>query len=339
MTKEIGNSDILDTWAASGVVVAPSGAKIDNGWDLGEQPPHEYANWLANSIGKAVNHILQNGIPAWNATTAYLTGNIAQVSGTVYRAKADNTNDSPPSNTWQAIAEFPVKNSLENDAGAHQLVGDAESPGNDKIYGTNASGVKGWQPAPAQAGGFKTGDIKTKYGNSPDAGFVRLNGLTIGNAASVATERADADTEALFIYLWDEDPNIVVSGARGASAADDYAANKRITLPDVKGRNLVAIDGMGGANASRITDTGDGNSGIDGTVLGASGGVDRHQLIVPEMPSHTHEGTKRSLVNIDVPQNNFWLSDGSTETGAAGGDLPHTNLQPTIIIGTVYLKL
>lgn len=38
------------------------------------------------------------------------------------------------------------KNSIEDDGGDLQLVGDAASPGNSQYYGTDSSGVKGWQP-------------------------------------------------------------------------------------------------------------------------------------------------------------------------------------------------
>lgn len=37
------------------------------------------------------------------------------------------------------------KNSIEDDGGDLQLVGDAASPGNSQYYGTDISGVKGWQ--------------------------------------------------------------------------------------------------------------------------------------------------------------------------------------------------
>src|SRR5579872_1897697 len=59
-----------------------------------------------------------------------------------------------------------------------------------------------------------TGDEKIRYGTGPLAGFVRENGLTIGNAVSGATERANADTQNLFIYLYGTDPNLVVSGGQ-----------------------------------------------------------------------------------------------------------------------------
>jgi hypothetical protein len=42
---------------------------------------------------------------------------------------------------------------------------------------------------------MSTGDLKVKYATGPLTGFVRTNGLTIGNAGSGATERANADTQ------------------------------------------------------------------------------------------------------------------------------------------------
>jgi hypothetical protein len=74
------------------------------------------------------------------------------------------------------------------------------------------------------------------------AGWVAMDGKTIGNASSGATGRANADTSALFAILWDKDPLDVPIQAsdgspsnRGVSAAADYAANKRIVVPDMGG--------------------------------------------------------------------------------------------------------
>src|SRR5690606_12420580 len=41
-----------------------------------------------------------------------------------------------------------TKNSIEVDAGEYQLVGDEDSPGPGKVYGTDSSGVKGWKDDP-----------------------------------------------------------------------------------------------------------------------------------------------------------------------------------------------
>jgi hypothetical protein len=64
---------------------------------------------------------------------------------------------------------------------------------------------------------FSTGDpIWVPYSGSR-TGWVRANGRTIGSGSSGATERAHADTQSLFEYLWTNFSNSVcaVSGGRG----------------------------------------------------------------------------------------------------------------------------
>lgn len=98
----------------------------------------------------------------------------------------------------------------------------------------------------------KTGDIKARYGTGTHVGWLPCNGLTIGSALSGANH-ASADNEALFLFLWQADENLVVVGGRGATAAADWAANKRLTLPDMRGRVLAGLDTMGNSAASIFT--------------------------------------------------------------------------------------
>jgi microcystin-dependent protein len=343
MTKEIGNSNLLDTWGATGTIVEPSGTKKDSGWLLGEQPPHEYANWVLNVMGKAINHVLQNGIPIWNNTTTYAENNFVSHDGIIYRSKQSNLDSEPPNINWQAIAPYTAHWSVEYLDGFLQLVGDVEDPGNNKIYGTDGSGDRGWQDAPVQADGFKTGDVKLRYGTGALAGYCRLNGNSIGNASSAATERANADTEDLFKHLWENSTNAIlaVSGGRGASAQADFDANKNIALPDWRARVPACIDGHGAANLGRVSNTGDGNPGVDSSVLGASGGVDRLALTVPQLPEHNHSLRAESVQSGSgslVADTSPYISGSEAITDVAGGNEPHPNLQPTTFAG-YYIKL
>jgi hypothetical protein len=102
-----------------------------------------------------------------------------------------------------------------------------------------------------------TGDIKFGLYSSAPAGWVKMDGGTIGNASSGAT-RANADTAALFAVLWALDatdsPILTSAGAgstRGASAAADYAANKRLTVPDFRGEFMRGLDDSRGVDAAR----------------------------------------------------------------------------------------
>ena len=110
MSQEIANSTLIDTWASSGVKIEPDVSKIIEGWQLGEQPPHEYMNWLQNTFGSKLNHILKNGVAKWNDETPYLAGATIQHNGSIWICQETNVNSEPTeaNNNWDRIP------SLEN---------------------------------------------------------------------------------------------------------------------------------------------------------------------------------------------------------------------------------
>ena len=120
-----------------------------------------------------------------------------------------------------------------------------------------------------------TGDVRLTFKSVAPAGWVMMNDGTIGNAASGATARANDDTAALFILLWNgvSDTNCPVSGGRGASASADFAAGKTLTLAKALGRAL----GVAGSGLS-----------LTSRALGSTVGAEEHVLSEAEMPSHTH---------------------------------------------------
>lgn len=137
-----------------------------------------------------------------------------------------------------------------------------------------------------------TGMVAPFVGTTAPTGWVLGSGKTIGSAASGATERANADTVNLFTLLWNSmaDAEAPVSGGRGASAAADFAANKTIVVPDLRGRSIFGKDDMGGSAANRITA---GVAGFAGTTLGKAGGDERmhqHNHGITD-PGHGHTST------------------------------------------------
>lgn len=114
-------------------------------------------------------------------------------------------------------------------------------------------------------------------------------------------------------------------------------------LPDLRGRTVAGDDDMGGTAASRLTNSGTGNPGINGTTLGAAGGVDRHTLTTAQMPSHSHSisnvapsGTGNAGSNNVIPANDAIDMMPLTPTiGSAGSGNAHPNVQPTIVLNYI----
>lgn len=128
-----------------------------------------------------------------------------------------------------------------------------------------------------QAAANPSGKVAMFARSTAPSGWVRLNGGTIGNAGSGASERANADAHDLYVLLWNEFDNTLcpVVGGRGASAENDWAANKKLTLPDDRGYFWRAWDGGRGIDAERGLGTyqADGNKAhTHGATTGGAGG-------------------------------------------------------------------
>lgn len=127
---------------------------------------------------------------------------------------------------------------------------------------------------------FQTGDLLWVPISGTRTGWVRANARTIGAAASGGTERANADAEDLFLYLWTNFSNTLcpVTGGRGASAAADWAANKVIATLDMRSKAPFGLDDMGNTAA-----------GITGgsTSAAASVGASTYTILTANLPSTT----------------------------------------------------
>lgn len=209
----------------------------------------------------------------------------------------------------------------------------------------------------------RTGDYKFRHETGSHSGWVRAAGRTIGSASSGASERANADCEALFLLLWGADSTLVVSGGRGANAASDWAAAKTIALPDLRLRGLIGMASMGSTLSTLIAAAAFDNS-ENGDTLGATVGAGTVTLTTPQIPAHSHTGTAQTN---GAHRHSYTFASGSafiaqagpsynlvqpgtqdtSENGAhshalsinnAGGGEAHPNVQPSAV-ATCYLKL
>jgi hypothetical protein len=214
------------------------------------------------------------------------------------------------------LADGSIKVRLTDSRGVNQDLPGATASGLDGILVVGPSGGGGGGSTVDPTTIIATGDYKLRHGTGTLTGFVRANGRTIGSATSGATERANADCEALFEYLWDTDPNLTVSTGRGASSAADWAANKTIVVPDWRGRVPAGMDDMGNSAAGRLTAT---YFGTAATVLGAAGGAESHTLALANLPTGITSANTGSIALSVNTADNVNHSGGAISSAQAGG--------------------
>lgn len=208
------------------------------------------------------------------------------------------------------------------------------------VDGSALTGVTGTPITP--------GTMQPTFDATAPSGWLFVAGGTFGNAASSGTLRANADTAALFTYLWTNlaDAEAAVSGGRGVSAAADYAANKTITMPDMSGLAFVGRDNMSGTARGIVPVASYGKSQTAGGVNGET----THVLSTAELAAHTHAGATIATdgagvggVNpavVSVVRGNDALGANITlgVTGSNGSGTAHNNLQKSMF-GNWKIKL
>jgi hypothetical protein len=269
------------------------------------------------------------------------------------------------------LADGYIKIRLSDKKGVTQLARDGVL-----VIGPSAGGGGGGGVDPTTI--IQTGMVSLFYGTGVVAGYVRPNSRTIGSASSGATERANADCQALFLWLWQQDPNLVVSSGRGASALADWNANKTIATPDARGCTFSALDDLGFTPAGRLTAP---FFGANPILLGARGGLESNTLtnVQCQVGPHQHAVYLRDLghahglsggtlggtgsngiqgggtfagatspvgitvnaasANITIGSVNGVANDNlTTNPTSAPAAAPHANVQPTMVLSP-YLKL
>ena len=114
-------------------------------------------------------------------------------------------------------------------------------------------------------------------------------------------------------------------------------------IPDLRGRVIAGQDDMGGTSANRLTNPSSTINGINGDILGNTGGSEEHLLTAAQsgLRSHNHSISSSTLTGSGGPDPR--VSSVGSNTGAANNitssgidaSSAHNNVQPTIILNYI----
>jgi len=262
---------IIPPWAETGDKSSqPSDSDIQAGWPLTTTPPsRQKFNWLLNFLANGVRYLTARGVADWNSGETYTKNSVC----------------------------------IGDDGRLYQSIQ------NSNLNNTPSTSSSYWARV-----GEPVGSTKFHTGSTAPYDWVEENGGTIGGASSGATTRANADTAALYAHLWNTYSNSVLaiqdsSGSpttRGASAAADFAANKRMPLFDMRGEYARGWDNGRGVDAGRALGSFQDSTivgGDDGSAIATHGVVDLSTCNVD--PS---DGTSRDYT--------YSTSDGTASTAS-----------------------
>lgn len=310
-----------------------------------------------------IAYILQEGIGEWNPLKTYYQNSIVKKTGTyeIYGSLTDDNVGNPLSDdtNWEFLQDLgeSYQQATTSQLGIAMLatVADVIAKNTQKIVTPNLLNEHG----------FITGDWKGTTRPTLQAGWCWGAG-TIGNASSGATYAA-ADAQDLFNLYWNaieyNYAGTTATGAglqvftsagaavaKGASAAADWAANRRISVVDFRDRVPAGRGNMVG-NAGRLSGQ---SGGVNGNGLGNSGGLETHSLAELENAEHDHAvpsfrvSAATQMTDTtgggyayggDDGQARFVADDPPQITTLESGQgSPHNNVQPTII-SNIVIKL
>lgn len=188
--------------------------------------------------------------------------------------------------------------------------------------------------------------------------------------AGVIMDFAGTTAPTGYLMCYGQPVNRTVYAELFAAIGTTYGAGDGATtfnLPDARGRVVAGKDDMGGTSANRLTGA---SGGVNGDVLGGTGGAETHTLTAAQLPAHNHtasttiasggahqhdipggsnSGTAETGLNTTtwggrngdsvatVTTNGSSHSHTATTTvnNSTGGGGAHNNVQPTLVLNKI----
>ena len=307
-------------WAEGGNIEIPSSEKVDEGWVV-EKPLNETMNWLQNRQDRMLQYINERGIPEWDSRTQYPLDAYVARSGTIYKAISPNTDNDPTLNTtiwniafvsYSDFVDYAEKiDSIENDEGYLGLYVSKANPVMDA-------------PSKGIAYNNKTSDTGLSF--NEDVAVINKQGVSVAEFSGGNNPKDVVTHEQLtFLLQTFKVGDIYITTTDGnPSVRLGYGTWERFA----EGRTLVGLSTDISASIPEWTK-------MNGRVFGTY----NETLTLEQMPSHTHEVGEGSTIPTGTGDRLY--ASGDDKTAAAdsysrskpsGGDKPHNNVQPSIVV-------
>jgi hypothetical protein len=305
-------------WAENGNVEIPSSEKVELGW-IAEKPLNEQMNWVQNRQDAMLQYINQHGIVEWDNVTEYPINAFVAREGVVYKALSQNVDKDPTLNTaiWTvAFADFSIVDTItkitDEDGYVEHYVRKSAPVLNAVAKGVGYSGddtdkgVKfdGNDNLYVTNGGDNRYDFNGTHTNDNDV--IRKSDLQ-----AILEDYTRYKVDDLYITLSPNNPTTTL----GYGTWVLYG----------KGKALV---GLSEDNDNNPTWT---------KFVNSQFGSYEHQLTEDEMARHNHSYGSYGGMNDNkgnVMPDEPWEEGGkgSGVTLSSGGDKPHNNVQPSVVV-------
>lgn len=301
-------------WAEGGNIEIPSSEKVEEGWVI-EKPLNETMNWLQNRQDSMLQYINERGIPEWDTRTEYPLDAYVARSGVIYKAISPNTDNDPTLHTdiWQIafvsysdFIDYADKiDSIENDEGYLSL------------YVSKANPV---MDAPSKGISYNNKTSDTGLSFNEDVAVINKQGVSVAEFSGGTNPKDVVTHEQLAIAIQNyKVGDIYITTANGdPSERLGYGTWARFA----EGKTLVGF-----------TDSVSNDIPEWVKIAGSEYGEYEHKLTVEEMPTHTHDvAQRRGDIDLDNGGSDSGTHNGLGASLPTGGDQPHNNVQPSIVV-------
>lgn len=320
-------------WAESGTLINPSSDKIQVG-HIVEKPPYQTVNWVENRQDNGILYILQNGLSSWSKDLFYPQYALITRNGVVYQALQQNTGQDPLTKTsyWEKafysytdgskLATF-MKNVIEVDGYLDLYV----SKANPVLTGV-AKGV-----------GYSFSIVDDEDGLFHDKGtpVMKNDGVVVAKF-----EKIESITEQSKRVVTMDVLQEALRSHQGIKVGGLYLTMSNANPLSELGYGEWTLESQGCCLVGLSTQ----NSSPNWTrQIGNSFGEYEHTLSIDELPKHrfkvraTQGGTQQSAEDWDyVGETNGHANDdvadswGYMKSNFVGGDQPHNNVQPSLVV-------